>query len=237
MNSPNQAHFKVVKQIGCHLLVVLMIKPSFICLQMKTIFVPVLLIVILLDLGPRKITLAAIGIVSHWFCNYFFWLSYHWVSKLKSEMALSTCESKYVALCLCTWALLPLCHLLDDITKWLLEPNWVSSFQSQKCYHHLAALICHPQRQCCLSFHCDWFYFSNWPALAIFPSSGIILKTKLSLVPLPLSKLISILIGLTVKKFCILWKLFPGLWFFLMTLQGNQAIFPWGFPCHIYASA
>jgi len=32
----------------------------------------------------------------------------HWVSKLQSENALSTCEAEYIALSMCTQALLPL---------------------------------------------------------------------------------------------------------------------------------
>jgi len=32
----------------------------------------------------------------------------HWVSKLQSKIALSTCEAEYIALSMCTQALLPL---------------------------------------------------------------------------------------------------------------------------------
>jgi hypothetical protein len=39
----------------------------------------------------------------------------HWVSKLQSEIALSTTESEYIALSMATRELLPLCHLLQEI--------------------------------------------------------------------------------------------------------------------------
>jgi len=54
----------------------------------------------------------------------------HWVSKLESEIALSTCKTKYIALSMCARALIPLRRILDELSKWFFRPNGVNSFDN-----------------------------------------------------------------------------------------------------------
>jgi len=56
-------------------------------------------------------------IVSDWLHYYILWLSIHWGSKLRSEIALSTTESEYVALSMASRELLPLHHLVTELHK------------------------------------------------------------------------------------------------------------------------
>jgi len=47
----------------------------------------------------------------------------HWVSKLQTEIALSTTEAKYITLSTCARELLPLCAILTEILKYDLITN------------------------------------------------------------------------------------------------------------------
>jgi hypothetical protein len=47
----------------------------------------------------------------------------HWVSKLQTEIALSTTEAKYIALSTCARELIPLCAILTEILKYDLIKN------------------------------------------------------------------------------------------------------------------
>jgi len=49
----------------------------------------------------------------------------HCVSKLDSEITLSTCKAEYT-MCACT--LLPLCCILDELTTWFLQLNHAPGF-------------------------------------------------------------------------------------------------------------
>ncbi len=75
----------------------------------------------------------------------------HWVSKLQSKIALSTCQAEYIALSMCTQALLLLQQVLDDITKWFLEPNqapWLSNLHITISSKQLQSVICRDNAAC-----------------------------------------------------------------------------------------
>lgn len=60
----------------------------------------------------------------------------HWASKLQSEIALSTTESKYISLSLATKELLPLWHLFQEIHKnSLVSMPLIDEFSTTKTSH------------------------------------------------------------------------------------------------------
>jgi len=68
----------------------------------------------------------------------------HWVSKLESKIALSTCEAEYIALSMCAHMLILLCCILDELTKWFFEPHGVPAFANAQCNtstHQLQSVI------------------------------------------------------------------------------------------------
>jgi hypothetical protein len=51
----------------------------------------------------------------------------HWVSKLESEIALSTCEAEYIALSMCMRDLIPMRRLLHEVSKNFDLSSYVST--------------------------------------------------------------------------------------------------------------
>ena len=54
----------------------------------------------------------------------------HWISKLESEIALSTCEAEYIALSMCARQLIPLRRILDELSKWFAIPPHLKDISS-----------------------------------------------------------------------------------------------------------
>jgi len=150
LNNPNKMHFLAVKQIGCYLLVTwdrgMIIHPTnknHLGAYIDSDFA---------GSWSKETSHLWHSALSH--TGYVITYSscpIHWVSKLQSKIALSTCEAECIALSMCTWALPPLWRVLDDITKWFLEPNQaprLSNLHITISTKQLQSVICKDNAAC-----------------------------------------------------------------------------------------
>jgi len=132
LNNPNETHFIAVKQIGCYLLGthdkgLIMNPTSENCLSayVDSDFAG--------SWSKQTSHLCQLALSCTGYVITFSGCPIHWVSKLQSEIALSTCKVEYIALSMCTHALLLFWCLLGDISHWFLEPNCTPGVSNLDC--------------------------------------------------------------------------------------------------------
>jgi len=161
----------------------------------------------------------------------------HWYSKLQSEIALSTCETKYIVL-MCT--MLPLWCILDDLIKWFLEPSqapkisnvWtlitISTKQLQSVIHddnvaclEIANDLVTPTGPCTHHISIKWHHCKDQVCSSLL---------TLYKVNIHLYWANTFTKSLIFNKFCVLCNSFLAgkvIWSFRATSLFSHGVFPW----------
>ena len=79
----------------------------------------------------------------------------HWISKLESEIALSTCEAEYIALSMCARQLIPLRRILDELSKWFTVPSHLKETAHAHILTKQMQSVIHEDNAACLSLAND----------------------------------------------------------------------------------
>jgi len=128
--SPNQMHYLAIKQIGWYLygthmkrLILTPAPKNWLSTYVDSDFA----------FSWSKMTMHLHhSVLSHASFVIMYSCPIHWVSKHKSEIALSTCKAENIALSMCAQALIPLCLILDELSKWFFWLHSVDSLKNSK---------------------------------------------------------------------------------------------------------